>query len=50
MKLWQTGAIYENGKISPAAGPSADGSKKTIAYYHTALNQGGAVDAAAMEK
>ena len=32
MKLWETGAIYENGKISPAAGASAAGSKKTIAY------------------
>ena len=32
MKLWETGAIYENGKISPAAGASAEGSKKTIAY------------------
>ena len=32
MKLWETGAIYENGKISPAAGASATGSKKTIAY------------------
>ncbi len=32
MKLWETGAIYENGKISPAAGTSADGAKKTIAY------------------
>ena len=32
MKLWETGAIYENGKISAAAGPSADGAKKTIAY------------------
>ena len=32
MKLWETGAIYENGKISPAAGASSAGSKKTIAY------------------
>ena len=32
MKLWETGAIYENGKISPAASASAEGSKKTIAY------------------
>ena len=32
MKLWETGAIYENGKISPAAGASAAGSKKTITY------------------
>ena len=32
MKLWETGAIYENGKISAAASANADGAKKTIAY------------------
>ncbi len=32
MKLWNTGAIYQNGKLSAADTPSADGSKKTIAY------------------
>ena len=32
MKLWETGAIYQNGKLTPAAAGSADGSKKTIAY------------------
>ena len=32
MKLHNSGVIYENGKISPAAGSSAEGSKKTIAY------------------
>ena len=32
MKLWETGAIYENGKFSAAAAASADGAKKTIAY------------------
>lgn len=32
MKLWETGAIYQNGKLTPAAAGSADGAKKTIAY------------------
>ena len=32
MKLWDTGAIYQNGKLTPAAAGSADGAKKTIAY------------------
>ena len=32
MKLWNTGAIYQNGKLSAADTPSADGAKKTIAY------------------
>jgi aconitate hydratase len=32
MKLWETGAIYQNGKLAAANTPSADGAKKTIAY------------------
>jgi len=32
MKLWETGAIYQNGKLEAADAPSADGAKKTIAY------------------
>ena len=32
MKLWETGAIYQNGKLEAAGAPSADGAKKTIAY------------------
>ena len=32
MKLWETGALYENGKITPATAANADGAKKTIAY------------------
>ncbi len=32
MKLWETGAIYQNGKLEAAEAPSADGAKKTIAY------------------
>ena len=32
MKLWETGAIYKNGKLSAADAPSADGAKKTLAY------------------
>ena len=32
MKLWQTGAIYQNGKLTAAAEKSADGVKKTLAY------------------
>ncbi len=32
MKLWETGAIYENGKLSAANAANPDGAKKTIAY------------------
>ena len=32
MKLWKTGAIYKNGKLTAADAPSADGAKKTLAY------------------
>jgi len=32
MKLWETGALYENGKLTPATAANADGAKKTIAY------------------
>ena len=32
MKLWETGAIYKNGKLTAADAPSADGAKKTLAY------------------
>ena len=32
MKLWETSAIYQNGKLTPAAAGSTDGVKKTIAY------------------
>ena len=30
MKLWETGAIYKNGKLSAADAPSADGAKKNF--------------------
>ena len=32
MKLWETGAVYKDGKLSPAASKDAEGAKKTIAY------------------
>ena len=34
MKLWQTGAIYENGKISAAAVANADGAKKNYRLFN----------------
>ena len=32
MKLWETGAIYQNGKLTAAGEKSAEGVKKTLAY------------------
>ena len=36
MKLWETGAIYENGKLTPAAAGSADGAKKNNRLFNFA--------------
>ena len=32
MKLWETGAVYKDGKLTAAASKDAEGAKKTIAY------------------
>ncbi len=32
MKLWETGAVYKEGKLTAAASKDAEGAKKTIAY------------------